>query len=143
MLPEEHERLPLHSYPYEWTYSMLRDAAQLHLDLLEQALLEGWTIKDSTPYNIQFVGAIDSEGRLSAFSSYGSQLSLEEARSHVPLLQHRNVRDVGELPVLLRQVEDALQRGQLPVDLGRAHVGQPHPPAPLDPRPVRIEGPPR
>jgi hypothetical protein len=29
----------------------------LHLDLLEQALGEGWIIKDSTPYNIQFVGS--------------------------------------------------------------------------------------
>ena len=44
-------------------------------------------------------------------------LALEEARSHVPFLQHRDVRHVGELPVLSRQVEDALQRGQLAVDL--------------------------
>lgn len=53
----EHERLPLLSYPYEWTFSMLKDAALLHLDLLESALREGWIIKDSTPYNIQFIGA--------------------------------------------------------------------------------------
>ena len=53
----EHDRVPLISYPYEWTFSMLKDAALLHLELLEAALAEGWTIKDSTPYNVQFVGA--------------------------------------------------------------------------------------
>jgi hypothetical protein len=53
----EHDRVPLLSYPYEWTFSMLKDAALLHLDLLEKSLDEGWIIKDSTPYNIQFVGA--------------------------------------------------------------------------------------
>ena len=53
----EHERVPLLSYPYEWTFSMLKDAALLHLELLEKALGEGWGIKDSTPYNVQFIGS--------------------------------------------------------------------------------------
>ena len=43
--------------------------------------------------------------------------ALEEARSHVPLLQHWDVRHVHQLAVLPRQVEDALQRRQLAVDL--------------------------
>jgi SAM-dependent methyltransferase len=51
----EHERVPVISYPYEWTFSMLRDAAALQLELLEAALLEDFTLKDATPYNIQFV----------------------------------------------------------------------------------------
>ena len=51
----EHERIPVVSYPYEWTFGMLRDAALLQLDLLEAAILEGMTLKDATPYNIQFV----------------------------------------------------------------------------------------
>jgi hypothetical protein len=53
----EHDRVPFLSYPYEWTFSMLKDAALLHLDLLEESLKAGWVIKDSTPYNIQFVGS--------------------------------------------------------------------------------------
>jgi hypothetical protein len=52
----EHPLLPFISYPYEWTFSMLKDAAMLQLDLLRDALAEGITIKDATPYNIQFVG---------------------------------------------------------------------------------------
>jgi hypothetical protein len=51
----EHKRVPFISYPYEWTFGMLRDAALLHLELLQAAILEGMIIKDSTPYNIQFL----------------------------------------------------------------------------------------
>jgi hypothetical protein len=43
-------------------------------------------------------------------------LALDESRSHVPLLKHRNVRHVHQLAVLSRQVEDALQRRQLAID---------------------------
>jgi SAM-dependent methyltransferase len=53
----EHEAIPFVSYPYEWTFSMLKDAALLQLHILEQALENGWTLKDATPYNIQFIGA--------------------------------------------------------------------------------------
>jgi SAM-dependent methyltransferase len=52
-----HERLPFVSYPYEWSFSMLRDAAQLQLRLLAAAVREGMTLKDATPYNIQWRGA--------------------------------------------------------------------------------------
>ncbi len=52
----EHDRLPLITYPYEWTFGMLRDAALLYLDLIETALQAGFTMKDATPYNIQFQG---------------------------------------------------------------------------------------
>jgi hypothetical protein len=51
----EHPLLPFISYPYEWTFSMLKDAALLQLDLLRDALADGITIKDATPYNVQFV----------------------------------------------------------------------------------------
>ncbi len=47
--------MPFISYPYEWTFSMLKDAALLQLELLAEALGAGLTIKDATPYNIQFL----------------------------------------------------------------------------------------
>ncbi len=50
----EHEEIPFVSYPYEWSFSMLRDAALLHLDLLIEAVHHGFTIKDGTAYNVQF-----------------------------------------------------------------------------------------
>lgn len=52
----EHDRLPLISYPFEWTFGMLRDAALLTLELLASALEENLTLKDGTAYNIQFRG---------------------------------------------------------------------------------------
>lgn len=53
----EHERIPFVSYPYEWCFGMLKDAALLHLELLSAALEEGMIIKDSSAYNIQWRGA--------------------------------------------------------------------------------------
>lgn len=50
----EHEPVAAISYAYEWSFSMLQDAAVLTLDLLEAALGEGMTLKDATPYNVQF-----------------------------------------------------------------------------------------
>ena len=52
-----HERVPLVTYPYEWTFAMLQDAALLQLDLMLAALEEDFILKDATPYNVQFVGA--------------------------------------------------------------------------------------
>lgn len=52
-----HERIPVVSYPYEWPFAMLREAASLHLDVLRAALDEGVSLKDGTAYNVQFVGS--------------------------------------------------------------------------------------
>jgi hypothetical protein len=51
-----HETIPFVSFPYEWTFGMLRDAALLHLELLQAALDEDVTLKDGTAYNVQFIG---------------------------------------------------------------------------------------
>lgn len=51
----EHDSVPVISYPYEWTFSMLKAAAALQLHLVERAVSNGFTLKDATPYNIQFV----------------------------------------------------------------------------------------
>jgi SAM-dependent methyltransferase len=52
-----HERIPFVSYPYEWTFSMLKEAALVQLDLLLEAVGHDLVLKDSTPYNVQFKGA--------------------------------------------------------------------------------------
>jgi len=51
-----HERIPFITYPYEWCFSMLRDAALLHLELLRAAVPCNLILKDSSPYNVQFRG---------------------------------------------------------------------------------------
>ena len=52
-----HEKVPVVSYPYEWTFSMLRDAALLQLGLTRAALADSCITKDATPFNVQFEGA--------------------------------------------------------------------------------------
>jgi hypothetical protein len=52
----EHDAVPVISYPYEWTFSMLKAAASLQLHLVERAVSNGFTLKDATPYNVQFIG---------------------------------------------------------------------------------------
>ena len=37
----EHERIPFISYPYEWSFAMLREAALLHLRILTSAIRSG------------------------------------------------------------------------------------------------------
>jgi hypothetical protein len=42
------------SYPYEWCFGQLQDAANLTLDIQQRALAKGFTLRDSSAYNIQF-----------------------------------------------------------------------------------------
>ncbi|MEZ6067561.1 MAG: class I SAM-dependent methyltransferase [Planctomycetaceae bacterium] len=52
----EHERIPFISYPYEWSFGMLQQAALLQLDLMQSALAEECILKDASPFNVQFRG---------------------------------------------------------------------------------------
>jgi hypothetical protein len=53
----EHERLPVITYPFEWSFSRLKDAALFHLDLMRCALDDGWILKDASSFNIQWKGS--------------------------------------------------------------------------------------
>jgi hypothetical protein len=48
------ERVEFISYPYEWSFDMLKDAALLTLQLVKEAVQSGLILKDATPYNIQW-----------------------------------------------------------------------------------------
>jgi ribosomal protein L11 methylase PrmA len=50
----EPEPIDLLSFPYEWSFSALKDAALLTLDLATAALERGMVLKDATAYNVQF-----------------------------------------------------------------------------------------
>jgi len=43
------------SYPYEWSFSQLKDAALVTLEIERRALGRGMSLKDASAYNIQFV----------------------------------------------------------------------------------------
>ena len=48
------EKIPFISYPYEWSFSQLKDAALLTLRIQKGAMKYGMTLKDASAYNIQF-----------------------------------------------------------------------------------------
>jgi len=51
LLPEQ---IPYISYPYEWCFSQLKDAARITLAIQLEALNHGMILKDGTAYNVQF-----------------------------------------------------------------------------------------
>ena len=92
-----HERVPFVSYPYEWTFSMLKDAALLQLDLLLAALERDLVLKDSTPYNVQFKGARP------VFVDVGS---FERIREGEPWVGYRQFCMLYLYPLLLQSLKD-------------------------------------
>jgi len=48
------ERVPFISYPYEWSFGQLKEAALTTLAIQKRALKYGMSLKDASAYNIQF-----------------------------------------------------------------------------------------
>lgn len=74
------EPIPFLSFPYEWSFSQLADAARLTLRAQELALEHGMTLKDASAFNVQFIGSrpvlVDS-------------LSFQRASDHAPWVAYR------------------------------------------------------
>lgn len=49
------EPIPFISYPYEWCFDQLKDAAILTLSIARRALEYGLSLKDASAYNVQFL----------------------------------------------------------------------------------------
>lgn len=49
------EPIPFVSYPYEWCFSQLKDAALATLEIQKLAIQRGMSLKDASAYNIQFM----------------------------------------------------------------------------------------
>src|SRR5690349_19791174 len=50
------ERLELITYPYEWSFSQLKEAALLTLEILKLSLEHDMILKDASAFNIQYRG---------------------------------------------------------------------------------------
>lgn len=46
--------IPFISYPYEWSFTQLKDAALTTLEIQRKAIEHGMSLKDASAYNIQF-----------------------------------------------------------------------------------------
>ena len=118
----EHERIPFVTYPYEWTFSMLKDAALVHLDLLLAALDAELTMKDGYAYNLAFTGSRP------VFIDIGS---FERVRPGEPWAGYRQFCQTMLYPLLLQAHKDvrfqpwlrgAIQ-GIQPQDLAKLFTG--------------------
>ena len=111
-----HERIPYVSYPYEWSFAMLRDAALLHLEMLLAALDEGITTKDGSAYNLQWRGVaplfidVGSFARLRDGEPWAGYRQFCQTMLYPLLLQAH--LDVGFQPWLRAQI-DGIEPGQL------------------------------
>ena len=68
------------SYPYEWCFSQLKDAALTTLEIQKRALSHGMMLKDASAYNIQF-----HEGRPTLIDT----LSFEQYQDGKPWIAYR------------------------------------------------------
>ena len=49
------QKIPFISYPYEWCFDMLKDAALHSLQLAKEGISFGIILKDATPFNVQWL----------------------------------------------------------------------------------------
>ncbi len=88
----EPEKIPFISYPYEWSFDMLKDAALLTLNLVKECINFGMNLKDATPFNIQWLN-----GKLIFIDT----LSFEKYNEQMPWIAYRQFCECFLSPLLL------------------------------------------
>jgi hypothetical protein len=112
------ERIGFVSYPYEWCFSQLKDAASTTLRAQKLALRHGMTLKDASAYNVQFqrgrptlIDTLSFEKHAEGSPWMGYRQFCQHFLAPLALMAHRDVR----LAQLLRVHIDGI-----PLDLARA-----------------------
>ena len=85
------------SYPYEWTFGQLKEAALLTLQAHAAALDAGFALKDATAYNVQF-----HDGRAVLIDS----LSFERSSADTPWVAYRQFCEHFLAPLALMAFTD-------------------------------------
>lgn len=106
------------SYPYEWSFSQLKDSALTSLEIQKEALRYGMTLKDCSAYNIQF-----RRGK----PVFIDTLSFERYREGEPWIAYRQFCQHFLAPLALMSYKD-IRLNQLlriyidgvPLDLARS-----------------------
>jgi hypothetical protein len=102
------EIIPFISYPYEWCFSQLKDAALITLRIQREALQHGLSLKDASAFNIQF-----HEGRPVLIDS----LSFERLHLGKPWIAYRQFCQHFLAPLALMAYRDVRLAG-----LMRIHI---------------------
>ncbi len=86
------EKIEFISYPYEWSFNMLKDAALLTLRLVKEAVAHKMILKDATPFNVQWY-----KGKLVFIDT----LSFEKYNEAAPWIAYRQFCESFLAPLLL------------------------------------------
>lgn len=89
LLPEQ---VPFTSYPYEWCFEQLKDAALLTLEIVKFSVDKEMILKDATPYNVQF---------LHGKPIFIDTLSFEKYDPSLPWIAYRQFCESFLFPLLL------------------------------------------
>lgn len=114
----ETQKIPFISYPYEWSFSQLQDAADATLTIQKSALGAGMSLKDASAFNIQFIA-----GKPMLIDV----LSFERYKEGTPWIAYRQFCQHFLAPLALMSTKD-VRLGQLfktyldgiPLDLASA-----------------------
>jgi ribosomal protein L11 methylase PrmA len=93
------DQLPFISYPYEWSFDELKDAALLTLRIMKIAVKHGMILKDATSFNVQFM-----EGK----PIFIDTLSFEQYDPSKPWIAYRQFCECFLFPLLIehyRQID--------------------------------------
>ncbi len=114
----EPTRIDFVSFPYEWAFGALKDAALLTLEVQERSLARGFALRDASAYNVQF-----RDGRPILIDT----LSFARYREGEPWVAYKQFCEHFLVPLALMSTRDIrcgrLQREYLegvPVDLASA-----------------------
>ena len=98
------ERIPFISYPYEWSFKQLKEAAILTLRLHLESLRSGMILKDASAYNVQFF-----KGK----PVFIDLLSFETYKEGMPWIAYRQYISHFLGPLLLMSRNDSRQLLQM------------------------------
>jgi ribosomal protein L11 methylase PrmA len=105
----EPEMIPFITYPYEWCFGQLKDAALLTLKIQKNALEYGMSLKDATSFNIQF-----KDGK----PVFIDTLSFERLEEGKPWVAYRQFCEQFLAPLALFAYTDCRLNGLLWTNLG-------------------------
>jgi SAM-dependent methyltransferase len=91
------EQIPFVSYPYEWSFGQLKDAALLTLEAQMIALRHGMSLKDASAFNVQF---------LDGLPILIDTLSFERYKKGAPWVAYRQFCEHFLAPLLIIQSVD-------------------------------------
>lgn len=104
------EEIDFISYPYEWSFSQLKDAALLTLKIQKIALRHGMILKDASSYNIQFKNGEPVFIDTLSFKIFeedlwqGYEQFCKEFLAPLALMQYRNT----EIPQMMKSFPEGI-----------------------------------